>query len=135
MTKRSGRIELALRDFEAARRSLAEGRFALACLAAQQAALDALGALLEESGISAEGRTLEEVLKALGDKYDVSPIARAALELDSYSAEWAEDSPSNRVAAARALAKAEQLIVWVLGRLGPSHGREAHGAPEHRIGQ
>jgi HEPN domain-containing protein len=111
----SSNMDLAMKDFRAARRSAAEGRYALACMAAQQAAMEALVALAEASGRSAGGRTLVEVLEELGGEYDVSSMIRAASELDSYYEGGGDESDGyvlNEIAAARALTRAEQLIVW-----------------------
>ena len=115
VAKDDSSMDLAMKDFRAARRSAAEGRYALACMAAQQAAMEALVALVEASGRSANGRTLVDVLEELRGEYDVSSMIRAASELDSYYGGGGEESDGyvlNEIAAARALTRAEQLIVW-----------------------
>jgi HEPN domain-containing protein len=109
-------LDDALREFRAARRSAAEGKYAVACMAARLSAADALEALLSARGREARGATLSDLLRETGDLYDVSQIARAAAELDSCS-DYREDLGPSEFAAARALARAEQVILWVRERL------------------
>jgi HEPN domain-containing protein len=116
-------LDQALKDFRAAKYSAAEGNYAVACIAAQQAAGKALIALLESMGRRAQGETLGDLLRGMGDKYDVSQLARAAAELDSYYRgyrEGLEGFEPDEVSAARAVARAEQIIVWAREQLSRS---------------
>ncbi|MGC8555666.1 MAG: HEPN domain-containing protein [Conexivisphaera sp.] len=112
-------LERALRDFRAARSSAADGDYAMACVAAQQAASEALEELIRAVGGTGGRGTLGELLEALGGRFDTSPLRRAAADLDRCYGLHREDDGqgSGAMDAARALARAEQIMLWVRERL------------------
>ncbi len=102
-------IDDAARYAAMARRAASGGDAIAACEMARRAASAAVLAVAEARGLSPKSNSLSGALRELGED---GSLARAAAELDSCGEALEGAWAIGAVAAARAVARAEQIVVW-----------------------